>query len=322
MVPWVRGLVGVIILAGLAWWVDAGDVLARLSGLSPGWVLAALALGVIQTVLSAWRWRYTAHRLGLDLRLRRALQEYYLAVFLNQVLPGGVVGDAARAWRHAGPTHGRTPVDRGTALRAVLIERASGQVVMGVVAVASLLVLGGTQGDARFHAAGLALACALAGAGAWSAGLWGRSRAPSGVLARFQADARRALLSGSAPWVQGATSTAIVLSYVATYLLAARAIGVDLPLPVLAPLVAPVLLAMLIPLSVAGWGMREGAAAALWGVVGLAPAEGVAISVAYGLLVLVGTLPGAWAFAAAGAVQARDVAGWRSRSNRTSSPSG
>ena len=60
----------------------------------------------------------------------------------------------------------------------------------------------------------------------------------------------------------------------------------------LVPLVAPVLMAMLIPITVAGWGVREGAAAALWGLVGLTPEDGVAISVAYGLLVLVSSAPG------------------------------
>ena len=67
----------------------------------------------------------------------------------------------------------------------------------------------------------------------------------------------------------------------------------DTPLPVLLPLVAPVLMSMLIPVTVAGWGLREGAAAVLWGAVGLTAADGVLVSVAYGLLVLIGSLPGA-----------------------------
>ena len=61
----------------------------------------------------------------------------------------------------------------------------------------------------------------------------------------------------------------------------------------LLPLVAPVLVSMLLPVTVAGWGVRETAAATLWGAVGLASADGVAISVAYGLLVLLSSLPGA-----------------------------
>ncbi|NNM34814.1 MAG: UPF0104 family protein, partial [Gemmatimonadetes bacterium] len=46
------------------------------------------------------------------------------------------------------------------------------------------------------------------------------------------------------------------------------------------------------PISVAGWGLREGAAALLWSAAGLTTAEGVAVSVAYGLIVLLSTLPG------------------------------
>ena len=95
-------------------------------------------------------------------------------------------------------------------------------------------------------------------------------------------------VGGTGLLVQLATSTVIVASYVAAYLLAARAVGVETPLLTLAPLVAPVLLSMLLPLSIGGWGVRETAAAAIWSVAGLAASDGVAISVAYGLVVLVG----------------------------------
>ena len=109
----------------------------------------------------------------------------------------------------------------------------------------------------------------------------------------FADSLRSALLASSALPVQLVTSIAVVGSYVAMYLAAARAVGVESPFTVMLPLVTPVLLAMLIPVSVAGWGVREGAAAAIWASAGLAAADGVAISVAYGLLVLVSTLPGA-----------------------------
>ncbi len=67
---------------------------------------------------------------------------------------------------------------------------------------------------------------------------------------------------------------------------------VTLPAATLLALVPPVLVAMLVPLSVAGWGIREGTAALVWGLVGLPPAQGVAVSMAYGLLVLLASLPG------------------------------
>ena len=95
-----------------------------------------------------------------------------------------------------------------------------------------------------------------------------------------------------ASWQKLVSSALVVATYLITYVMAARAIGIETSLSVLVPLVAPVLLTMLLPVTIAGWGVREGAAAVLWNVTGLAAVDGVAISVAYGILVLLSTLPG------------------------------
>jgi hypothetical protein len=55
-----------------------------------------------------------------------------------------------------------------------------------------------------------------------------------------------------------------------------------------------VLVAMALPLSLAGWGIREGAAAGIWMLAGLPVAQGVAVSLLYGVVVLVSALPGAF----------------------------
>ena len=85
----------------------------------------------------------------------------------------------------------------------------------------------------------------------------------------------------------------IVASYVGVYLCCMRMIGIDTPLATAAPLVPWVLLAMAIPLSIAGWGVREGAAALVWQATRLDPAQGVAISISYGVVILLSSLPGA-----------------------------
>jgi len=125
--------------------------------------------------------------------------------------------------------------------------------------------------------------------------LWNVGRASPGPSGRkgLRLQAREALLTRSAFPPQLVSALAVVGSYVAMYLIAARAIGVDTGAHQLLPLIAPILMTMLIPITVAGWGIREGAAAGLWGAVGLTPEDGVAISVAYGLLVLASTAPGA-----------------------------
>ena len=65
-------------------------------------VVAAVTLTALTTVCSAWRWRVVARALGVDIGLPRAVGAYYRSLFLNSVLPGGILGDVHRA-----VTHGR-----------------------------------------------------------------------------------------------------------------------------------------------------------------------------------------------------------------------
>jgi uncharacterized membrane protein YbhN (UPF0104 family) len=122
-----RTLVSAGLLAALFRVLDGDALLRRLGELEPVWALVALAISLPQMALLAFRWRLTAARLGLALPFGTALSEYYLGVFLNQLLPGGVMGDVSRAWRHG---RAETAPDAagtlGPAARAVILERASG----------------------------------------------------------------------------------------------------------------------------------------------------------------------------------------------------
>jgi uncharacterized membrane protein YbhN (UPF0104 family) len=279
------------LLLGVGWLLGAGDVVARLARFRAEWVAAGLTVSVLQVAASAWRWRFTAGRLGIDLRLGAAWREYYLATFLNQVLPGGVAGDLSRAWRQASQQT-RLQAPAGSAVRAVILERASGQLAMLLVALLSVAILPvALPALSRLVIIGIAIACAALVVAAVVRAR--RLASARGLAGRVWRDTRAALLTGAALPIQLASSLLIVGSYVAMYLMAARAVGIDTSWLTLAPLVAPVLMTMLVPVTVAGWGLREGAAASLWGLAGLTPADGVAISVAYGVLVLVSSSPGA-----------------------------
>lgn len=285
-----RALVSVGLLLGLAWWLDVGALLSRLAQMRAAWVLLAVAISVVQVAALAWRWRFTAVRLGVDLSFAAAWREYYLSIFLNQVLPGGVLGDVSRAWRQA-RARTRLAEPGGPAVRAVIFERLSAQAVMTTVAVVSLLALPVTVDPGSrltlFGAAAVAVVIVVATL------IWVRRQSSTqSPFGRVLADLGAAHLSPAAFAVQLASAIVVVGTYLATYVVAARAVGVDTPLPVLLPLLAPVLMSMLIPVTIAGWGLRESAAAVLWGAVGLTAADGVVVSVTYGLLVLLGSVPG------------------------------
>ncbi|MCK0744170.1 lysylphosphatidylglycerol synthase transmembrane domain-containing protein [Chromohalobacter nigrandesensis] len=287
----VRLGVSLALIGVLAWQLDTRTLRDAFATPAPGWLLLAWALSVPQVVLSAWRWRLTARRMGLKLPLRRAVAEYYMATFLNQVLPGGVIGDASRAWRHA-----RSSSDRPRAWRAVIIERLSGQLMLAVIAIAGLMassdlrdsVLGSLVRLGNVPGA-LTIGIIMLG----GLGIWGYRRPPA-WLRDTLGDLGAALVASRMWFWQCLSSLGVVASYIAIYAIAARGVGADIHLATLLPLIPPVLMVMAIPLSVAGWGLRESAAALVWMGAGLDPAQGVAISLVYGVIVLVSSLPGAW----------------------------
>jgi uncharacterized membrane protein YbhN (UPF0104 family) len=244
----------------------------------------AVAIGALTTVASAWRWVRAARGLGLSLSARRAVGDYYAALFLNGVLPGGVLGDVQRAVRH-----GRDEANGRRAVTAVVVERSAGQVVL-VVAVVACLLLDPSRvfGPSVVIPRGPALAAVL-GLAFVAAALVLLTRARH----RIRLGDAGAILSASA---------VVLAGHLATFVLAARAAGSVASIPRLLPLMLVALLAMSLPLNIAGWGPREGVTAWAFASAGMQPGQGLTVAVVYGLLALVASLPGAVVLAARSAV--------------------
>ena len=289
MWPALRLLGGAAIAVALVWRLGATAVVDGLRSVDAGSVVAALGIGMVTTVCSAWRWCLVARSLGMRLPLRSAVADCYQALFLNSVLPAGVLGDVQRA-----VSHGRQEGDVGRGVRAVVIERIAGQVVLVVVAVSALLfqpallhVAGDLVPGGPWWLAGLAVGVPVAVLGiGWVLRARLRTR-----LRTVAADARAVLRADTWPGVVGLSVVALA-GYVATFVVAARAAGSSASVPELLPLLVLALLVMSLPINVGGWGPREAVAAVAFGVVGLGAAQGLAAAVAYGVLGLVACLPG------------------------------
>jgi hypothetical protein len=98
-----------------------------------------------------------------------------------------------------------------------------------------------------------------------------------------------ALVAGGAVLVLSALA---VTGHLVVFLVAAESVGVALTPLQLLPIGALVLLGAAIPLNVAGWGPREGVAAWAFAAFGSTAAVGLAVSVTFGVLATVATLPG------------------------------
>jgi glycosyltransferase 2 family protein len=285
---WGRPLVGAGILAVLVLRLGTGPFLDGVRLISVWSMLAALSITVLTTVCSAWRWQTVARGLGVGLPLGTAISACYRSQFLNSALPGGVVGDV-----HRGVRHGLDAGAVGRGLRAVAWERAAGQVVLVVLALAVLLTL-----DSPAHAAmGWVVAAVIVGA--LCAILVLRALPHRGtskgarVVRAVRADLRQGLLTRRAWPIVTVTSVVVAAGHGGIFLVAARTTGSTASPARLVPVAMLVLLAMAIPLNVGGWGPREGMAAWAFAAAGLGPDRGVAAATAYGVMALAATLPGA-----------------------------
>ena len=286
--PLLRLAGGVSVLVLLVRQVGAGPFHDGLRAVSWPAILAALVLTAMTTACSAWRWRVVAQALGVRIPLLPAVGAYYRSQFLNSVLPGGVVGDVHRAvgqGRHSG--------DLGLGLRAVAWERLCGQVVQALVTAIVLLTLPSPVRPALpYILAGLAGVAGCAGLAVYVASRRRRSR-PGLFAQAVVRDLRRGLLPRKV-WPQlTLTSVLVVAGHTTTFVIAARVAGSIAPLAELVALLLLVQTAMVIPLSVGGWGPREGAAAWVFTAAGFGAGLGVTVTTLYAVIALLAVAPGA-----------------------------
>lgn len=275
-------------LCALVWHLAGGEDAAKaLLSADPLWLAAAVLALTVQTFACAARWQVTAAGLGIALPQPIALREYYLSQLVNQLLPGGVLGDAGRAMR----TRGAAGLMASG--QAVVFERLAGQLallaVMVVAFAATHWVPGGLDWPdwimpPLLWAGGTAMIVV--------AGLWvSRNRLPTALRAQGAAFAQAVAARGVLRR-QLALSLVATLCNIAAFGFCAWAVGASLSMPAMLALVPLILLSMVLPLTVAGWGLREGAAVALLPLAGVSPADALATSIAFGLIFLGSTLLG------------------------------
>jgi uncharacterized membrane protein YbhN (UPF0104 family) len=304
---WLFLILKIAVSAGLLYLafrrVDLDAVQTRLLQADLMWVLAALATFGIQIVVIGVRWNLLAGRAGAPLDRSAHLKINAIAAFFNQTLPSTIGGDAMRVWLST-----RAGTAWAPTVGAVLIDR-----FLGLVALVLLVAFALPWTLAMVNTAGAsATLLALTAAGLGGTVLFFLFATPLfGALDRWKLTR---LLRGLARLgaqlllrpLPGAPALALAflvhgLTLVGT-LFVARAIGVPLGLGTIATLVPPVVLVSMVPITLAGWGVREGAMIAALGFAGVAAADALAVSVLFGLILLVVGIAGGLIWLAAGAI--------------------
>lgn len=273
--------------------VNIGTVATRLKQIAPGWIAVAVLLLLAQMVLLTVRWQQLVARCGGEFGFARLFRIEMIGAFFNQTLPSSVGGDAMRIWLLGKQTNWRV------ASYSVLLDR-----VIGLVALASVVVIclpwsfdlvKDPVGRAALLVVGLG---SIGGGLVFLALSWEQLNilqrwAPTRHLAATAAVATGILRT---PRVMAPIFLLSMLIHLLTVVVAwsaARSVGANLSLLDSLLLVLPVALISVVPISIAGWGVREGAMVAAFAYAGLPQSDGLLVSILLGIsYLLLGALGG------------------------------
>jgi hypothetical protein len=248
----------------------------------------------VQTLLLALRWREIIAICGASLQLTTALRYSFIGIFFSQVLPSTVGGDAARIWLMA-----RGGAGWSMASYSVLIDR-----VVGVTALAVLVIacLPWTLDLVHDPVARAALVLIGSGTLAGTMVFLALGMPPLRVMERWRLTrllatasrlAWRLCRSAGAGTRTAALSFVIHLTTVIVAWGAAMAAHVSVEFSQVLFLVPPVVLIATIPVSIAGWGVRESAMVLAFSYAGLVESDGLTISILFGAMTFaVGSIGG------------------------------
>lgn len=276
----------------LATRVDLGAAASTMGRASLPLIAAALAALLLANLVAGWRWHLILSAAAHSPGLATLLKLVFVGLFFNQALPTGVGGDAVRAWRCR-----KLGIGLGTAVRSVLLDRACGYLVVVAVYTAALPGLLHVFQEGRERAVVITgLAAGLIGLLA----LVSLDYLPRPILrlrvitplVELSRESRNLFTHPSrCSAVLGLSAVTIALTIVAFKLLA-DAIGSPLSLASWAMIVPPVILIQLLPVSLAGWGVREVALVVALGSFGVPAEAALATSVLLGLCTIIVGLPG------------------------------
>jgi uncharacterized membrane protein YbhN (UPF0104 family) len=266
------------LLAYLLSRIELGSVARLLADAEWGWVVAAFFLYLALQGLCAWRWLLLARVVDLDGTWSRFIRYYYVGMFFNLFLPTGVGGDVYRCYYVA-----RSAADWRRAIISVLADRGVGFGTMCAMAATATVLFGRVSLPSWMAwalAAGMvALVVLLAGGLLAARGPLASLRASAPLVSEFfRRPGTLAFVAGLSFLLQGLVVVVTIFN--------AMALGLDVPLVfyfILIPLIA---VATMIPVSLNGLGVREGAFVFFMAQVGVSEAQALSLALLW-LVVLV-----------------------------------
>ena len=291
---------------------DFHDLASRFNVTSLGWMGLAISATFLQIFIGVLRWREVSAECGAPLGLSQAMRYNLIGAFFNQTLPSSIGGDAVRLWLLA-----RAGAGWRAATYSIFVDRAIGLIALAIIVVASLPWSYRLIADPNGRTALLFVDFAALAGGLgflvlgrlnwpWMKRWYGMHHIQACSLA-----ANRILFSRQrGPKVASLSLLVHFLTVVIAWCVV-RSIAAPVLFEQIFQLIPPVVLITMVPISIAGWGVREATMGLAFGYAGLLTNEGVNVSLLFGAVYfIVGAFGGlVWIFSAEKAVTGSAITG-------------
>lgn len=271
---------------------DLAGLLRQMALVNVGALLLATALFAILIVPLALRWSVILDTLGTPRGFRATFPPVMIGLFFGQALPASIGGDIMRMWlaRNIG-------LPLSVAISSVVVDRLSGLLPLLMLVTAGLpglfylpLGKGVASGVVLIVAAGY-FGFAVALSGHLVPARLERIKLVRG-LRQFSLDLRATLLSSRAAIPVLGYGLLNQIGNALVIFVLAKGIGLSVTVATCLLIVPLANLLQTLPISIAGWGVREAFFVLAFGWFGTAPEKALTISVLFGLLGIVVSLPG------------------------------
>lgn len=286
--------------------VDLTELFSRFNATSLFWIGMAIAVTFLQIFVGVLRWREVSAACGAPLELGRAMRYNVIGSFFNQTLPSAIGGDAVRLWLVA-----RAGAGWRAATYSIFVDRAIGLVALAILVVASLpwsyTLITDPHGRSAlllvdFAALAGGIGFLIFGALKWS---WLKTWWATHHIHACAVIANRVIFNRMRGPVIAILSLLVHVLAVVIAWCVVQSIAAPVSFAQVFLLVPPVMLITLMPISIAGWGVREASMGLAFGFAGLAANEGVNVSLLFGAVsFIVGAFGGlVWILSAEKAAQ-------------------
>ena len=272
--------------------VDFEQVRVSLEKVSYWYLFLAAAVLFLQAAAGAVRWSMVIKIISSRVRLRVALQIMFIGLFFNQTLPSSIGGDAMRIWR---VRHHGFPLR--TAINSVLLDRLIALVALALFMLISYPVLHQLVESSLLRLAVVIAALVLI---VGFAMLYYFRKIPRRFYGwRITEEIRH--ISAEARQITRAPRRAIEIVILSIVMHAmtgtaiyevARGLGLSIGLLECVVLTPPISLVTVLPISMAGWGIREAGMVTALAFAGIAAHDALIVSILFGLLLMLISIPG------------------------------